>query len=269
MKKIVFFILLILSALVLIGRFGAQSLLLAWESQGRAGLKITSLPEAVVFIDGMEAGKTPYENEDLKGGQYRVRLVAGEEGEWEGIVELVPGTLSVVNREITPSLVLSSGETLTLKKGQGIIFTSTPPGSKIEIDGQPYGQTPLLVSQLPSGEHTFLISHSNFLKRSIQAVLPEGMNLHLAVDLAVSEVAIDNVTPAPVVSPLPAKLIVKQNKTGFLRVRDKPSLSGREIGKLTPGTELVLLEELKGWYKVRLEDNSEGYVSASYIQKQP
>ena len=62
-------------------------------------------------------------------------------------------------------------------------------------------------------------------------------------------------------------MLVKNTPTGFLRVRDKPSLNGLEIGRVNPGEKLILLEELSGWVRIRMANEKEGYVSSAYISK--
>ena len=85
------------------------------------------------------------------------------------------------------------------------------------------------------------------------------------MDLALSEADLTTVA-APVITQTP-QVIVKETPTGFLRVRDKASLSGKEIAQVKPGDSLILLEELTGWDRVRLSDGTEGFVSSTYVEK--
>lgn len=267
MKKLLFSCLVGFSLVILLIYFGSKPMLDALGYQARSGLKITSYPEASVFINGEAQGKTPFEDDNLTSGEYQVKLVSTDSS-WQGLVRLTRGTVTVVNRELSPKTGVSSGETLTLDDGGGVIITSTPDQALVSINGKPYGKTPLSVSNLEPGGYTFLLEHDNYLKRSIKATLPTGKFLHLEVDLALTEANLATSVTQPAVSTLP-KLIVLQTPTGYLRVREKPSLSGAEIGKVSPGDNLTYIEEVPGWYKVRLENGTEGYVSSSYIQKQP
>lgn len=265
MKKAIFTLLIFLSFLVLFIRFGLPPIVDSLKLQGRAGLKITTLPEAKVFINGLEVGQTPYQNENLEVKEYPVVLV-GENGSWQGKIKLTSGTLSVINREIAPDQASSSGEILILESGKGMTVVSNPEGAQVEIDGKNYGKTPLKIVDLEPGEHNFMIFSEGYLKRSIRAKLPENMHLFLDVDLAVSEMVInDPVVPTTIPS---RTVIVGQTPNGFLRVRNRPSTTGSEITRVTFGTKLEVIEELSGWYKVKLEDGKQGYVSASYVSKQ-
>ncbi len=267
MKKSLVYILVFLSLVVLGLRFGYQPALDFLGYKAHGGIKVTSVPDGVsVFVDGVEVGKTPYENEDMQVKEYQVKL-AKDDTSWQGVVNITRGTMAVVNRELAQSIASSSGEILTLSPGKGVNITSAPDGASVEVDGKVLGKTPLQLPDLQPGEYTFLLSHDNYLKRSIRASLPSGMLLHLDVDLAVSDVDLSSVA-APAISSTP-KLTVKQTPTGFLRVREKPAISGKEMGRVIPGDTLTLLEELNGWDKIRMDNGVEGYVSSTYVQKQP
>lgn len=266
MKKS-FFLFLILGSLLALGiRFGLGPLRTALGWQAKSGLLVTSVPQSQVFINGIEVGKTPYQDENLKAGEYEVKLTT-KDATWRGKIRLISGTLSVVNRELAASLASSSGEIMTLYSGSGAVVTSTPGGATVEIDGQPYGKTPLSVAGLPFGGHTFILSKDSFISRSIRATSPKNLTLHLNVDLAVSEANLGNLAVPTTISEV--KAIVAKTPTGFLRVRDKPSLSGTEIGRVLTGESLIILEELPGWMKIKFANGSEGYVASSYVQKQP
>ncbi|RJP47745.1 MAG: PEGA domain-containing protein [Armatimonadetes bacterium] len=264
MRRSIFVTLVSISVVILLIRFTFEPLANLFGFQVKSGIKITSLPEAVVAINGDEVGRTPYQDENLQVGEYNVKLTA-DQSVWQGRVTLNKGTLSVVNRELAPTIASSSGEILTLYPGKGVVITSTPGEASVEVDGKFYGKTPLSITDLISGEHSFLISHDSYLKRSIRASLPENLSLHINVDLAVSEADFTQIT-TPVVETL-KEVTVKQTPVGYLNVRSKPSASGIKIGQVKPGDKLVLLEELSGWMKVRLPDAKEGYVSSQYVQK--
>lgn len=54
---------------------------------------------------------------------------------------------------------------------------------------------------------------------------------------------------------------------GWLRVREQPSLSGKEVAKVNTGEQLEFLEESSGWYKIKLTDGTTGYILSSYAKK--
>lgn len=271
MKKIAtigLYILVGLSLIALFIRFGVKPLTNLLGHQPRAGIKVTSNPTANVYINGRQVGKTPYENNALEVGQYQVKV---EEGSyrWENPVQLNKGTVTIVNRDFAASQTTNSGEVLTLNTGSGVVIATSPSGASIEIDGNSAGKSPISLSNLPVGEHTFIIKHENHLARSIQAYLPENMTLTMDIDLAAN----DQPAPASVAAPIPTPavvqtVIVKDTPNGFLRVREKASTSSKEIGRVSEGDSITMIEESLDWIKIRLEDGKEGYVSAQYVEKQ-
>lgn len=265
MKKVLIWILVIISLVALLLRFSDKWAKTFFGIKQTSGISILSQPaDATVFLNDKQAGQTPYEDKNLETGEYVIRVIK-DKVSWTGKVKLTPGTVTVVNRDLAEEQSSSAGETLTLDKGKGLTVISHPTESDIEIDGKSYGKTPLTLN-LDSGEHTLLVSHANYLKRSIQADLPSNYNLTVSVDLALSEADLTTIS-TPVMTQTP-ELVVKSTPTGFLRVRDKASLDGKEIGQVKPGEKLVLLEELGDWDRVRLSDNTEGYVASSYVGRE-
>lgn len=265
MKKTTIWVLVLISILVLLVRFADKGVEALLGIKQKSGISVLSNPQgAVVFLDEVEAGKTPFEDKNLEVREYKVKL--DKDGSvWQGKVKMSAGTVSVINRDLAKDPSSQSGEVLSLSKGEGLTVISNPAESEIGAEGKVLGKTPLTVD-LQAGEHTILVSHPNYSKRSIRVNLPSGFNLTVSVDLALSEADLTTVaTPAIKVT---QEVKVLNTPTGFLRVRDKPSLNGKEITRVKPGDILILLEELAGWVRVRLSDNTEGYVSSAYVEKQ-
>lgn len=264
MKKIIIWILVLVSVVVLLVRYSSKLEELSLGIKQRSGISIFSTPDvATVFLDGKEVGKTPYEDKNLAVRQYQVKLDK-DGASWQGNIKLTSQTMAIINRDLASDQASSSGEVLTLDKGRGVTVISSPSNAEVETDGKSVGKTPISVN-LASGEHTFVISHPNYLKRSIKATLPAGFNLTISTDLALSEVDLTAVS-APVITQT-QEVVVRQTPTGFLRVRDQAALSGKEIAKVNTGEKLILLEELSGWDRVRLSNNTEGFVSSTYVEK--
>ena len=66
-----------------------------------------------------------------------------------------------------------------------------------------------------------------------------------------------------------AKVKIKPNSLGFLRVRSGPGRSNSEVAQVKVGEEFVILEESNGWYKIEYEPGKEGWISGSsqYTEK--
>lgn len=263
MKKILFNCLVFLSLLAIGLRFGLKPVYSVLGYQDRAGLKITSNPSAKIVLNGNQVGKTPFEDDNLTSGNYHLKLDA-DTTSWEGDVSLNKGTLTVVNRELDSSIT-PAGEILTLVSGSGALVTSSPQSAELLIDGKDMGITPLSLSELNPGEHEFTLTSDHYSKRGIKAKVPDNMKLWLDMDLSLIQVSTEGLAALPEAS---ATAVVKNTPNGFLRVRDQPSLSGAEIGRVNEGDSLVILETQAGWVKVQLSNGSSGYVSSDYLQKQ-
>lgn len=264
MKKTILLLLLLLSVLVLMMRYSNSFLESVFGIRKQAGISVLSRPQgAAVSLDDVEVGKTPFEDKNLQPKIYAIKIEK-DQLKWAGKVKLTASTLAIINRDLAENQASSSGEILTLEKGRGMTVISNPSQGEIEIDGKKYGKTPQTIS-IEVGEHTILISHPNYLKRSIHANLPAGFNLTISVDLALSEADLTTIS-TPTITTTP-QVLVLDTPTGFLRVRDKASLSGVEISQVKPGDTLILLEELPGWFRIRTADGIEGYVSSSYVEK--
>ncbi len=264
MKKTILLILVAISVAILSVRLTTFVMDEYFRVGSKTGIRISSTPDgADVEINGKSVGKTRFENLYLKPGEVTVKL-KNKDMLWQKKIFLNDGTVTMVNRDLSVDPLSQAGEVLTLTKGSGVSLLSFPDGADVEINDKNMGKTPLLLN-LPEGEYTFLIKHSNYLNRNIKAVVPAGFRLVLDVDLAITETELTSI-PVPVTTST-AKVVVKSTPTGFLRVRDKPSLLGKEVSQAKPGDELILLEELLGWDKVRLQSGSEGYISSSYVEK--
>lgn len=271
-KKTSLLILTLISLGVLTFKYGGEVSSSIFKIKQKAGIRVLSVPTgAKVFLNDSEVGKTPYEDQNAQSGEYLLKIQQAEGSisgslVWQSKVSLNPETLTVVNRELSKDATSQAGEVLTLEKGKGATIISTPNGASVEIDGKDYGLTPVSVD-IPVGEHTFAVKRGNYLNRSIRAAVPVGFNLSLNVDLALSEADLTNIVTPPITQT--PKVVVKDTPTGFLRVREKADISSKEIGRVSPQEELVLLEEVDGWDKVRLASGIEGYVSKTYVEKMP
>jgi hypothetical protein len=285
------FVLILIIIIMLIVRFGYKPISGVLGLNPKAGVRVETNVPAKVFIKGKEVGSTPFQKNDLSAGEYLIEIKAegdlpedrvtnAETLTWKKTVNLYPGTLTVVHRELGNDY--PSGEVITLEKGQGVTIVSAPSEAEISVNGQVKGITPLYLTDITSGDYQFLIGKDNYYKRSIKATLVEGYNLTLIVDLASTEVGMGlasvptsapSVTPTPspssVVSPSPQKVsqvTVSNTPNGFLRVRKGPATTSAEITRVNEGTVLIVIGEQGGWYNVRLSNGTEGYVSAEYAK---
>lgn len=263
MRRSLLITLTFLSLVILLIRFGVSPLERILGISDKAGIKVDSNPSSQLSIDSKVVGQTPIQKEDLTPEEHLISLKNGDSS-WQSYVKLNSGTLTIINRDLSPTLASSSGEIISLMPGSGVTVTSNPSGSDLSIDSQIVGKTPISLPLSP-GEHQFTIAHPDFQSRSVRAVESPDYNLTLNVDLAISEVDLSNLS-TPTIS-VSSQVVVKATPGGFLRVRDSASINGVEIARVNPGDTLTLLQELSGWDKIKLPDGREGYVSSQYVDK--
>gem|GEM_PF-1484270 len=94
----------------------------------------------------------------------------------------------------------------------------------------------------------------------VQPIQKEAVVLGAQVSVPVATVS---ATPTPAQVPMVRKSVtIAQTDTGFLRVRKIPS--GVEVGQVLPGEQYDVLEDSKGWLRLRLHDGLEGWVLKQY-----
>ncbi len=246
-----------------------------------AGIQIETTPSAIVFINGEQVGKTPYENTQ-ETGEITIKLVPDSFEEplapYETKVELVSGVKTVVIRDFGSMDEQSGGAIVSFEKTVGgsaaLAVVSDPDSAEVLIDGQTRGFTPYLTDSIVPGEHTLKVVMPGYLERELNVRLEEGYKLIAVFDLAVGP----NAQPQNQEASPPEKskeeskvqkVEILSTPVGFLRVRKEASTSSEEVGRVDPGKEYVLLEEDEeaGWYKIEYEEGSEGWISSRYAEK--
>ena len=276
-----------------------------FPSRKKAALNVTTTPKATIFLDGEHLGQTPYYNEKLKSGEYVLKIVPESSGQaltpWEGRVNLSPGILTVVNRELGLTQELSSGEILSFepladKKAASISIVTTPDGAVVNLDGEPRGFAPLSIDNVSEGEHILVINSPGYQEKSIKAKTVKGNKLIASIQLAriatvtepaPAEETQKEATPAasPKASPSPSvKASPKSSPTanlarpyvqidspdiGWVRVRTKPSTGtdSEELTKVDHNEQFPLKDEQNGWYQIEYETGKEGWISGKYAEK--
>lgn len=157
----------------------------------QAALRVMATPKATVFLDGEHVGTTPYFDDNLKPGDYTLKLVPedAEAMTWENLIKLSPGIMTVVSRELASSPDSSSGYVLSLepvadKKTIALAVVTTPDGAVVSFDGEPKGFSPISLDGLSEGEHQLVISTPGYAEKSMNPKLIVGYKLTATVQLA-------------------------------------------------------------------------------------
>lgn len=265
-----------------------------------AGLRVESIPQSEVFINGQSVGKTPFESEKLTPGEKTLKIVPdssfGNFTNWETKIKLTSGAMSLVKREFAETDNKTSGEIVTFekttdKKSTSLLVISIPDSVVVKVNGESRGFTPVSLDKLSEGEYEITLSAPGFSERIVNIKLFYGFKSTLSVKLAaVEEGSVPSLTPSPTTTvsvaptpstkttPVPTKgptptmpekpyIQINETPTGWLRVRSDAAVTASEIGKVYPGETYALLEEKSGWIKINFKADTTGWVSGQYVKK--
>lgn len=277
-KLILFAVLLALFLLFVAGKY------FILDKQNQEGqLKILSSPTASIFLNNIATGKnTPFE-EKIKVGEYLIKIIpqgeATSTASWQGKVMVYKNALTYINRELGSSDVTSSGEIFTATRMQtspknsntGEISVETEPiGAIVKLDNDEKGVAPLILSEVPSGTHELNVWLPGFFPRNQKINIDPKYRVNAEFKLAIDQSqkqekekqATQSTTTKTSIS-----VEIKETPTGFLRVREEPSISASEEAQVKPGEKYTVLEEKSGWYRIEYKEGNEGWISAEYTEK--
>ncbi len=258
------------------------------KDSGRGALYVTSNPKSKVYLDGKLIGETPLckcdGDQTIPAGSYTIKLIPtkGDFRSFEERITISPSVLTVVDRTFGEG-AFSSGSIISLvklneKNLTELSVVTFPDKAILTLDNSqsPYGVSPLLLKDLTESDHELKIAKEGYVDKVLRIRTIKGYRLEATVTLSVlpdvsSSSAFPEVTPtkAPIEEASPsAKITILQTPTGFLRVREDATVSSTEITRVNPGEEYEFLDEKNGWYKIKLNDSEQGWVSGQYAKKE-
>ena len=135
------------------------------------------------------------------------------------------------------------------------------------------GQSPVLLKNITESDHEIKVVRQGYKDKMVRIRTVLGYKLEAVVYLGIdSQVATSSATliSSPSATPSTGKetVTILNTPTGFLRVRENPSVGSTEVGRVNPDEVFDLLDEQTGWYKIKLKSGVEGWISAQYAKKQ-
>lgn len=298
---------LIIAVAVLVIILGGLIIKNKFFSRPAAGaLQVSATPKATVYIDGELKGVTPFFSDKIEAGEHLIKIVPETTIDnlisWEGKVNLAPGIITAINRNLGATEAESSGEILSLERissrnTASLTVISIPDQAVVKINSEPKGFAPVLEENLTPGDYQVVVSSPGFEERSITAQTVAGYKLTVNVKLAQKIEGIAEATPSgeleeeeeeeeveasPSPSPSPSPegspkpsptppdkpyVRIKETGTGWLRVRAEAQIDSEELAKVDVGEMFPYLNEEKfGWYKIEYETGKEGWVSGTYSE---
>lgn len=281
-KLVLLTILVFLFILFIITRF---FLLKNKDVSGR--LKVLSSPTASIFLNNLIIGKTPFEDK-VKVGEHILKLIpegsATDTASWQKKIKVFKNSLTFVDVELGKSEVNTSAEVFTVEKmssrpkdkDRGEIFVETDPtGAIVYLDNDEKGIAPLILAEVLKGEHEVSVFLPGFFRQTRKVNVTPGFRINGFFKLAVDESQKSQFEPgleagkekeATESAQTKKKMVVvKETPTGWLRVREGPSLSASEAAKIKPGERYEFLDQKSGWYKIKY-NGKEGWVSSRYVK---
>lgn len=269
-------VLLILAGIFIIIKVLASIL----SPQGKGALQINTNIKTDVFLNGKNIGVSPLckcgQTDTLAAGEYLIKLVPTDKEIPEYVVKtrIKPGVLTAVEKTFLPES-LGSSYVLTLEKistkTPQLYISSVPDNAIVSIDGSTNGASPFLVKDISASEHELELQKQGFAKKTIRIRTVPFYKLNVMAVLG-TEGEDDSFSPSitPTASPSAALKImvkIKNTPTGFLRVRNNPSLSGSEIARVKPEETFPFIDEKPSWYQIQLTDGTTGWISSDYAEK--
>jgi hypothetical protein len=246
----------------------------------KGALQVTSSPASEVYLNDKHIGKTPLclcQGDNMVDvGEYTIKLVptSGDFEPFQNKISITQKILTVVDRSFAQT-AMAQASIITLKeiedkKQAQISVVSFPTGADVYLDSNLVGKSPISLKNVTESDHEIKVTKAGYKEKSIRIRALLGYRLDSIVYLGVDPSVVGEEQPASASAILNTgqKVIIGETPTGFLRVRERPTTSSSEVGRVEPGEEFDLLDEENGWYRIKLPGEIEGWVSGQYARKQ-
>lgn len=265
---------------------GIQELWFQKDKSGNSLRVVTEPSGATVYIDNSEVGKTPFASEKLSDGDYDLRVdIPGYESQTQRISAHKGYTLNIKFKmfplPVPPIIKLLEGSTnfYNIPTDNVSISSDTPNWAKavvywnktrgINIEGTGLNKDLIFdyfvdfKGNIFDNDGKLVLGAENITKLKKD----KGAYLGRISDGAgITKEAKDAVYAMSGTTSTGKKATILETGTGWLRVRDNPSLNGLEVAKVNVNQEYEVLEEGTGWVKLKVSDTIVGWVSADYVK---
>ncbi len=264
---------------------------------------ISEPPEAAVFIDGTEVGKTPFSSDALTDGEYDLKVsLEGYEAHTSRIIVQTGYRLNLAVKlfptPVLPKLSLFDGSTNLYNNTLDNTFVSADPDTWVRAIL--YWNITRGINLNGSGEEggikkepvfDFFLDYRGDIYTADGNVIvsPEGLELiknakkgvylgRISDGAGLTSAARDNyeklmsgagedVDLDAISSATGKKATVGGTPMGWVNVRKAP-VSGSVIKQINDGESYSVLEEKSGWVKIKLSNDQAGWVSGVYVKVQ-
>lgn len=284
-------LILLTTLFVLFGLFVAGKFFILDRQNAYGNIKVLSSPTASLFLNNVAVGRaTPFEDR-VKVGEYVLKLIpqgeATQTASWQGRIKIFKNALTYVNRELGSSDVTSAGEIFWVtkmespskNKNYGEIYMETEPqGAIVYLDNDEKGVAPLLLADVLKGTHELSVFMPGFFRRTQKINIDGRYRINAQIKLAIdqsqkrpeatgSAKLKEKKEATESAAAKKTRIKITDTPTGFLRVREEPTVAASEEAQVKPGDEFEVLEEKNNWFKIEYELGKEGWVSGQYVEK--
>lgn len=246
-----------------------------FQTEKPGALQVSSLPAAKVYLTDRQIGSTPFMDDKITPGEYTLKIVPEgnlKEKTWQGKIKITSETMTAITVQFlengqTEAEILSL-EPIEEDKPQLLIMT-TPDEAKINLNGENKGNTPLIIKDLTKGDINIVASKTGYNSKTVSAKTENKYRLSVTLELSSKSIGekktTENKKSADIVPKITVK--VKETPTGWLRVREEPSIDATEAAKINTGETFPFLVEEGDWTKIEYEKGKNGWVSSQYVDK--
>lgn len=237
-----------------------------------AAIKITASPEAKVYINGKDAGSTPYENRSLSSGTIELTLITEKNQQWSKKIRLQNNTTTVISWNFSENNEESSGYILYLENtGQedkvGLLVNAIPDKTAVLINNDFQTYSPTRLDNIGFGDKNIRLSYPGY--NSIEISTKDVRGYQLVIDAVLGkQKMIDNNIPPPQDNNetigIQKYATIKTTETGWLRVRESYSATSSEVAKVQPKEKYKIIEQKEDWIKIDLGNGAAGWISTKY-----
>ncbi len=263
-----------------------------WFEENTSGVVLRVISEPTgssVFVDGTEIGKTPFTSTKLSEGDYDLRVehvgyepqkarIRIQEGYTSNVsIKLFPmpvpsrissfeGSDNLYDAASDNNQIISDTETWV----KAIVYWNQTRGINLEgvginkdlvfdyfVDykGNIFDLRGDLITDIENNEDIKDADRGAYLGR-----ISDGLGLTEPATEALKKFKNIRLTTTT------TKAKILPTGTGWLRVRNDPSINGSEVTKVDVGKEYPLLEEGTDWVKILVSEEIEGWVSKTYVE---
>ena len=245
-------------------------------------MQITSSPNSKAYLNGKPIGNTPLCKCELKDmiteGDYTVKLIPvnGNFEPFEQKITISPKVLTVIDRNFgekgMENASIISLSKIDDKKDAQISVVTFPQDSQVFLDSDLQGQSPLLLKNITDSDHELKVIKEGYKDKIVRIRTVLGYKLDTIIYLGINpNIASTSATsvssPSAFLQQNSPMVTILKTPTGFLRVRQEPSVSALEITQVKPGEKYPLVEEKTGWFEIMLTNQTLGWISSQYAAK--